>query len=155
MPPRHKKSRRSREGSDGLNILQKNETLETKSRENGRGYHLRRVPLRENNFIRDTSFSAGFLACILPQDPFPSLTDSGTIIPGTCLFEQAANTYSGATTTDFHRVPFSHIRPEVGPNRKASCKILKERQLYLFYISALLTARKKLNIIQHQNNPVL
>jgi hypothetical protein len=119
MPPRHKKSRRSREGSDGLIISLKMTCQKTKSREIVRWGHLRRVPLRENNLIRNISFPAGFLTRILPQGPFPSLIDSGTIAFRTCPRKRTSDAHSGATATDFHRVPFLLIRPEVGPNRKA------------------------------------
>lgn len=42
------------------------------------------------------------------KEPFPSLRDSGTTSFG--LPKIGTNAYSGATATDFHRVPFSAIR---------------------------------------------
>jgi hypothetical protein len=65
------------------------------------------------------SFPAGFLARILPQGPFPSLKDSGTIAFRTCPLKRTSDAHSGATATDFHRVPVLLIRPGIGPNRKA------------------------------------
>lgn len=61
MPPRHKKSRRSRNGSDGFDISLKKMTCQkTKSREIVRWGHLRRVPLRENNIYAIQAFRQVF-----------------------------------------------------------------------------------------------
>jgi hypothetical protein len=53
---------------------------------------------------------AGFLTCASPKEPFPSKKNSGTT-PFGLLNYIRTDAYSGATATDFHRVPFLLIRP--------------------------------------------
>jgi len=48
---------------------------------------------------------AGFLTCASPKEPFPSKKNSGTT-PFGLLNYIRTDAYSGATATDFHRVPF-------------------------------------------------
>jgi hypothetical protein len=74
-------------------------------------------PNRENN-TNKYQLQAGFLTCILPKKPLPiviptpsvpnqwmqAVPDSGQMLFGSAIII-AANAYSGATVTDFHRVP--------------------------------------------------
>lgn len=64
------------------------------------------VPIARTTQHKHTQ--AGFLTCTLLFDPFPSVEDSG-MLPKSFAFEaNAAGTHSGATVTDFNRVPFGY-----------------------------------------------
>jgi hypothetical protein len=64
------------------------------------------VPIARTTQHKHTQ--AGFLTCSLLFDPFPSVKDSGTL-PKSFAFEaNATGTHSGATVTDFNRVPFDY-----------------------------------------------
>jgi len=92
---------------------------------------------------RDIKLFGRFSGSHPASRPLPIFTDSGTIAFRICPQQQrTTDAHSGATTTDFHRVPILLIQPEVGPNRKASFQILKER-LHVFYKLGNRIASKK------------
>jgi hypothetical protein len=62
--------------------------------------------------------------------------------------KRTTDAHSGATTTDFHRVPFLLIRPGIGPNRKATFQILKEQLHTSFTCPAFRLQEKNLNCLK-------
>jgi len=138
----HKKSRRSREGSDGLAYPNQQPENPDNPRTTARFPDAPCSITREQQ-KRDIKLFGRFSGSHPASRPLPIFTDSGTIAFRICPQQQrTTDAHSGATTTDFHRVPILLIQPEVGPNRKASFQILKER-LHVFYKLGNRIASKK------------
>lgn len=59
---------------------------------------------------------AGFLTCSLLSTPSRPSKDSGTLPKGFAFEVNAAGTHSGATVTDFNRVPFGYAAVKTLPD---------------------------------------
>jgi hypothetical protein len=73
------------------------------------------MPYGTREHSTNYQLQAGFLTCVLPKESFPSLRDSGTTRQRRVNFFRSPehigiSAYSGATVTDFNRVPFPVTR---------------------------------------------
>src|SRR4030042_804930 len=94
--------------------------------------HLRRVPSRENN-CNTKQLSGRFSGSHPASRLLPIFSDSGTFAFRICPQQRTSDAHSGATTTDFHRVPVCLFDPKPGRTVKLLSTSQRAIILYTFY----------------------
>jgi hypothetical protein len=111
------------------------------------GGHLRRVPLRENN-CNTKQLSGRFSGSHPASRLLPIFSDSGTFAFRICPQQRTSDAHSGATTTDFHRVPVCLFGPKSGQTAKIFTTSQRAITLYTFYKRHFHIASKKFKLLK-------